>query len=106
MKTQTPTFKPDGLKDLEELYKDFLSISVNGNSPFGTQILNNLILKLDIIIRKIKHKPRLPLYQIEKEIIKICMKDNSSHGVLVEFTFTSKFGNIDPSRLSHLKVNI
>ena len=98
--------KPDGLIELEELSKDLLKTSINGNSPFSIQIYNNIISKLDIIIRILKHSPRLPFYQIENEIIKICKIDNSTHGVVLNILFTTKFEKIDTSRLSYLKVNV
>ncbi len=98
--------KPDGLADLEALHRDLLSIKTVGNHPFTVQTINSLITKVEIIIKKINHKPRLPLYQIEKRIIELCKEDNSSHGVLLKILFPTKFGKIDPSRLSHLTVNI
>jgi hypothetical protein len=98
--------KPDGLKDLEELSNDLLSTKVNGNHPFSVQTLNNLIWKVDSIIKKLTHKPRLPLYQIENEIIEICKTDTATHGVIVQILFSTKFGEINTSRLSKLTVRI
>lgn len=105
MENTTP-HKPDGLIDLEKLHSDLLSISINDNSTFSAQILNNLIMQVESIITKLNFNPRLPLYQIEKEITEICQRDKSTQGVVVKFLFATKFGNIDNARLSHFKVNI
>lgn len=99
-------WKPIGLYDLEELYKSLLSMSTHNNHQFSLQILNNLIIKVDLIIRKFKHNPRLPLVQIEQEIIKICKKDPTTNGVVIKILFANKFGVIDSSRLSYITVNV
>ena len=99
-------FKPVGLKEMEELYKDFLGIRLNDNHPFSVKILNDLIIKLEIIIKKLNYNTRLPWYDIEKEVIDICKRDKSSHGVNIKLLFTSKFGVIDESRLSNLKISV
>lgn len=104
--TVLTTYKPDGLIELEELYKDLSRISINGNSPFSILVLNNLLIKVEIIIKKLQYQPRLPLYQIEEEITEICKLDKSTQGVVVKILFATKFGVIDDSRLSHLKVNV
>ncbi|TYC07806.1 hypothetical protein ES677_14825 [Bizionia gelidisalsuginis] len=104
--TYVATHKPDGLADLEELYKDLSTTSINDNSPFSLQTKNHLLMKVEMIIKKLQYKPRLPLYQIEKEITEICKRDKSTHGVVIKVLFFSKFGVIDDSRLSHLKVNV
>ncbi|WNH07666.1 hypothetical protein [Thalassobellus suaedae] len=100
------TEKRIGLTDLENLLKDLLKIDAHNNHPFSTQILNNLILKVDIIIRKLKYNPRLPLIEIEKEIVNICKLDTSTHGVIIKILFSTKFGKIDTSRLSYVTVNV
>ncbi|MEQ3665676.1 hypothetical protein [Olleya sp.] len=99
-------FKPLGLKEMEELYKDFLGIRLSDNHPFSVKILNDLIIKLEIIIKKLNYNTRLPWYDIEKEVIDICKMDKFSHGVNIKLLFTSKFGVIDESRLSNLKVSV
>ncbi|AXO79668.1 hypothetical protein DZC78_04465 [Olleya aquimaris] len=99
-------FKPVGLKEMEELYKDLLGIRLNDNHPFSVKILNNLIIKLELIIKKTNYNPRLPWYEIEKELIEICKMDKSSHGVNIKLLFTSKFGIINESRLSNLKISV
>ena len=98
--------KPIGLSDLEALSIDLLKISTYKRAPFSVEILNNLIMKVDIIIRKLKHNPRLPFFEIEKDIIEICKRDPSTHGVVVRILFVKKYVEIDSSRLSCLTVNV
>ena len=99
-------FKPVVFKEMEEFYKDLLGIRLNDNYPFLVKTLNDLIIKLEIIIKKLNYNPRLPWYDIEKEVIDICKMDKSSHGVNSKLLFTSKFGVIDESRLSNLKISV
>lgn len=98
--------KQVGLTDLEELHLDLLRIDTNSNNALSRQIMNNLIAKVDIIIKKIKYNPRLPFYDIEREIINICKIDPSTNGVVVKILFTKRFGKIDSSKLSQLTINV
>lgn len=98
--------KSDGLKDLEDLMKTLLSTSVNSNHPFGINILNNLIFKVDIIIKKIQYNPRLPFYQIEKSIIDSCRIDDTINGVIIEILFSKRNECPADPRLAYLKVKL
>jgi hypothetical protein len=100
------THKPDGVAELESLHKDLLSAIVNDNQPFSTPTVNNLINKVENIIKKLNSKHRLPLRQIENRIIEICQNDKSTHGVNLQIFFSRKHEIIDYSRMSYLNVNI
>lgn len=98
--------KPIVLYELEELYKSLLKINACSNNQFSTQIINSLITKVELIIKKFKYNPRLPLDDIEHEIIKVCKQDPLTHGVVVKLLFTKRFETIDLSRLSQITVNV
>lgn len=99
-------FKIDCLSQLEDIQKDLLSSLANYNSTLSERLLKNLLTKINIAIQVISFNPRLPLFQIEERITEICKLDKSTHGVIVKILFTTKFGEIDNSRLAYLNVNI
>ncbi|AUC82260.1 hypothetical protein [Lacinutrix sp. Bg11-31] len=102
----TITYKPDGLAILEDIHADLLSSLANSNNSLSIRILNNLLEKINIAIQVIKYKPRLPLYQIEENIIKTCKDDNTIQRAVVDFRFVEKFKKIDLSRAYYLTINI
>jgi len=104
--TNTIITKPDGLSILKEIQTELLSAYAGTNDSLSVKVLNNLLTKVNIALQIITYNPKLPLYQIEQSITEICKMDKSTHGVNCNFLFTTKFGDIDYSRLSHLTVKI
>lgn len=104
--THTTTYKPVGLIDLETLLIELLKMNTHNNHPFSVSILNNLIQKVEIIINKLKYNPRLPMVEIEHEIIDMCNKDKTLQGVMVNIFFTNKFGEINAAYMGKLNVNV
>lgn len=100
------TYKPDGLNIIEDIHKDLLSQYANENNSLSIKKLSYLIAKTKLAIEVINYNPRLPLCQIEKEIIKMCKVDSSIQGVDVKIYFTTKFEKIDYSKLASLTVNV
>ncbi|WP_417195515.1 hypothetical protein [Bizionia sp.] len=100
------TYQPDGLSILEDIRRDLLSACSHADNSLSPRILHNLMSKINIAIEVINYQPRLPLHQIEERIKEICKNDKTTHGVTCNFLFTTKYGNIDYSKLSVLNVNV
>ncbi|SFD20801.1 hypothetical protein SAMN04489722_10667 [Algibacter lectus] len=104
---ENTTYGPIGLSELEALRLELYKINtIKSDHPFSLAMINNLILKIDFIIKKLTYNPRLPLHQIEKDIVEICKADVSINGVVVNILFTKKYKEIDSSRLGCLTVNV
>lgn len=104
MKQQHINNYPEIFIRLETLKRALLSTETN--ETFQSQVMNNLIAQVNIIIDICLYKPRLPIYDIEKRIKELYKNDSTLHGVIVQFSFKKKIGDIDKGRLAFLNINI
>ncbi|WP_158973869.1 hypothetical protein [Cellulophaga sp. L1A9] len=89
---------------LRELYRDLISITTY--QQINRNMINALITKVNIMIEIVEYLPRLPLYDMEQEIIRMCKEDHSMQGINISLLFENKNPIIDYSKMGHLKINV
>lgn len=101
------TFKPDGVDQLEDLKDKLANFQYNQRDvPYLYKAVDCFIQLIENIITILLYKSRLPLYQMEQEIINMCRKDKTLSGVTVQIHFANKAENIDGTRMGHLTIYI
>lgn len=98
-------YEPCGLADIEDIKIDLLRMQINRDSPFSLRVQRLLIQKIDIVIQKLIAKPRLPVLQIEDDIIQLHKENKDLHGVILKILFENEYGKIEESKLKVLNVS-
>lgn len=105
METNSKIYLPDGHLQTEEIIRDLQGIRTINNNPIVEISLRSVINKSHSLIENLNFDPRLPLHQIEKDMIELC-KGKEYHGVHMPISFITKYPKRDLSNFGFLPVFI
>ena len=107
METKNRKYLPDGYVQIDEVVKDISNLIYmhNGNIML-VRSLNLLITKLNVAKEIMIHLPKLPMNQIEQEIISLCKEDPYLQGIHLKLLFKSRSEITDFGKMGKLTLEI
>ena len=107
METENNNLHHDGHSQFEQALNHLLEIIIdNSNNSKLVRMIKIVIEHIEFGLKTQKFKPKLPLYQIEQEIIAMCKEDANLHGIQLLLNFKNRSENTDLGKIRKLTLNI